>query len=38
MNKYRFLTMEGYTYQLNSESIELDGENAQLIGIAEVGN
>lgn len=35
MNKYIFLTTEGYTYQPNSESIEPDCDNAQLIGIAE---
>lgn len=34
MNKYIFLTNEGYIYQTNSESIEPDCENAQLIGIA----
>lgn len=38
MNKYIFLTNEGYTYQPNSESIEPDCENAQLIGIAEGSN
>ena len=32
MNKYIFLTTEGYTYQPNSESIEPDCENAQLLG------
>ena len=37
MNNYIFLTNEGYTYQPDSESIEPDCENAQLIGIA-VGN
>ena len=35
MNKYIFLTTEGYTYQPNSESIVPDCDNAQLIGIAE---
>lgn len=35
MNKYIFLTTEGYTFQPNSESIEPDCDNAQLIGIAE---
>ncbi len=35
MNKYIFLTTEGYTYQPNSESIEPDRENAQLMGIVE---
>ncbi len=34
MNKYIFLANEGYIYQPNSESIEPDCENAQLIGIA----
>jgi len=34
MNNYLFLTNEGYTYQLDSESIEPDCENSQLIGIA----
>ena len=34
MNNYLFLTNEGYTYQPDSESIEPDCENAQLIGIA----
>ena len=34
MNKYIFLTNECYIYQPNSESIEPDCENAQLIGIA----
>ena len=34
MNNYIFLTNEGYTYQPDSESIEPDCENAQLIGIA----
>ena len=38
MNKYIFLTTEGYTYQPNSESIEPDCDNAQLIGIAEGKN
>lgn len=37
MNNYLFLTNDGYTYQLDSESIEPDCENAQLIGI-ESGN
>ena len=35
MNKYIFLTTEGYTYQPNSKSIEPDCDNAQLIGIVE---
>lgn len=34
MNNYLFLTNEGYTYQSDSESIEPDCENLQLIGIA----
>lgn len=34
MDKYIFLTNEGYTYQPDSESIEPDCENSQLIGIA----
>lgn len=34
MNKYIFLTNEGYTYQPDSDSIEPDCENAQLIGIS----
>lgn len=34
MSKYIFLTNEGYTYQPDSESIEPDCENSQLIGIA----
>ena len=34
MSSYIFLTNEGYTYQPNSNSIEPDCENAQLIGIS----
>ena len=34
MNNYLFLTNEGYTYQPDSECIEPDCENSQLIGIA----
>ncbi len=34
MNKYIFLTNEGSTYQPNSNSIEPDCENAQVIGFA----
>lgn len=34
MNNYIFLTNDGYTFQPDSESIEPDCENAQLIGIA----
>lgn len=32
MNHYIFLTTEGFTYQPNSETIELDIENCQVIG------
>lgn len=38
MKKYIFLTTEGYTYQPNSESIEPDCENAQLLGKTEGNN
>ena len=38
MNKYIFLTNEGYTYESNSESIEPDNENAQVIGIVAGNN
>lgn len=34
MNNYLFLTNEENTYQPDSESIEPDCENSQLIGIA----
>ena len=34
MNKYIFITDEGYTYQPNSNSLEPDCENAQVLGIA----
>lgn len=34
MNKYIFITNEGYTYQPNSTSPEPDCENAQVLGIA----
>ena len=34
MSSYIFLTNEGYTYQPNSNSIEPDCENAQMIGIS----
>ena len=34
MNSYIFLTNEGCTYQPDSESIEPDCENSQLIGIS----
>lgn len=33
MNKYIFLTDEGYTFQPNSASLEPDCENAQVLGI-----
>ena len=32
MNSYIFITNEGFTYQPNSESIEPDIENCQVIG------
>ena len=35
MNKYIFLTTEGFTYQPNSENIEPDCDNVQLIGIVQ---
>lgn len=35
MKSYIFLTTEGYTYQPNSESIEPDIENCQVVGFAE---
>lgn len=38
MNKYIFLTTEGFTYQLNFESIEPDCDTAQLIGIVQGKN
>ena len=38
MSKYIFLTNEGYTYQPNSESVEPDCENSELIGITEGSN
>ena len=38
MNKYIFLTNEGYTYESNSESVEPDNENAQVIGIVAGNN
>lgn len=34
MEKYIFLTKEGYTFQPNSEMIEPDIENLQVIGFA----
>lgn len=33
LNKYIFITNEGYTYQPNSSSLEPDCENAQVLGI-----
>ncbi len=33
MNKYIFITDEGYTFQPNSSSLEPDCENAQVLGI-----
>lgn len=33
MNKYIFITDEGYTCQPNSTSLEPDCENAQVLGI-----
>ena len=38
MSKYIFLTNEGYTDQPNSESIEPDCENAQMLGKVEGKN
>ena len=35
VKSYIFITTEGYTYQPNSESIEPDIENCQVIGLAE---
>jgi len=34
MNSYIFITIEGYTFQPESESIEQDIENCQVIGFA----
>lgn len=34
MSYYIFLTNEGSTYQPNSESVELDCDNTQVIGIS----
>lgn len=34
MNAYIFLTTEGYTFQPNSQSIEPDVENLQVLGFA----
>jgi hypothetical protein len=38
MKSYIFLTSEGYTYQPDSESIEPDIDNLQVIGISEGNN
>lgn len=38
MNTYIFLTNEGSTYQPNSESIEPDCANTQVIGISSGNN
>lgn len=38
MNKYIFLTDEGYTYQPNSTSDVPDCENSQVLGIIEAEN
>ena len=38
MNKYVFMTDEGYTYQPNSTSTEPDCENSQVLGIFEGNN
>lgn len=38
MNKYIFLTDEGYTYQANSISDTPDCENSQVLGIIEAEN
>lgn len=38
MNTYIFLTNEGSTYQPQSESVEPDCNNAQVIGITKVDN
>ena len=35
MKSYIFITTEGYTYQSESESIEPDIENCQVIGFAQ---
>lgn len=37
IRSYLFITTEGYTYQPNSESIEPDVENCQVIASAEGG-
>ena len=38
MNKYIFMTNEGNTYKPNSESLEPDCENSQVIGITSGNN
>jgi len=38
MKSYIFITTEGYTYQSESESIEPDIENCQVIGFAQGKN
>ncbi|MCH7559153.1 MAG: hypothetical protein IIB56_17110 [Planctomycetes bacterium] len=38
MNSYIFITTEGYTFQPESESIEPDIENCQVIGFAKGKN
>lgn len=38
MKSYIFITVEGYTYQPESESIEPDIENCQVIGFAQGSN
>lgn len=38
MKNYIFLTAEGYTFQPNSESIEPDINNLQVVGFAEGRN
>ena len=35
MNSYIFITTEGYTFQTESESIEPDIENCQVVGFAQ---
>ena len=38
MKNYIFVTTEGYTYQPNSESVDPDIENLQVIGFANGNN
>lgn len=38
MNKYIFITNEGMTYQPDSDSIDPDCENAQVIGFSNGNN